>query len=915
MGAMVLLLVSMWAGQAGEAEVRVRFETEAGPIVVAVDARRAPVTAANFLRYVDAGHYEGGRFHRVVRRRPDNQPENRVKIEVIQAGVASRNEAGSYPPIPLEPTSRTGLRHRDGTISMARLGPDTATSDFFICVGDQPELDEGGDRNPDRRGFAAFGRVVEGMEVVRQIHRAPAAGQSLTPPIRIQRALRQPTIDPAWEELARRVLIHRDSYGVPHVFGRTDAATIFGHMVAQCEDNFWQLEQDLLRGIGRAAEAIGERGVANDQLYLAFDVERLSREEYARLPASLRALCDAYAAGINYFMSKNPPRPEAADSTTRLLRRVEPWHLLALNRMGRIGGLSGLTRVGLSLAELRIGEPVGAVTSHSSPGREIATAALDEAPVDLDEGSNMWAIAPSKSVTGRPMMLLNPHVGFFGGGQRYEVHLRSDEGMDVYGFAILGTPYVRSGFTSSFGWCHTNNYADTIDGYLETFDDPADPLAYRYGSGSRRADEWEAEIAVRLDSGIERRRYRFRRTHHGPIVGARGGRPVAARLARHEEGGELAQRIAMARARNFVDFKRALARTALTGSNTIYADRSGRIYYLHGNGMPRRSRQFDWNLPVEGRLPEAEWQGYHPLEELPQLLNPAAGFLQNCNSTPFLMTDRGNPRREDYPGYMAPEEDTPRARRSRQILTGQPRFTFEEWTRFATDTAVIEAEAGIAQLVEEWERLKREDEARAEDLKPVLLELKAWDRVARLDSAATTLFLRWFEAGRASRPESSGPPGATQTDATLAGAPFPALRRLEQVVVELERDFDDWRVAWGEVNRLQRIFTSGEAPFRDDRPSLPVAGGPGSAGLIFTYNTRAEPGQRRRYGVSGNSWVAVVEFGARVRARSVLVFGQSADPASPHHLDQAQLYADGQFKPVLFHSEEVRAGARRSYRP
>jgi acyl-homoserine lactone acylase PvdQ len=331
--------------------------------------------------------------------------------------------------------------------------------------------------------------------------------------------------------------------------------------------------------------------------------------------------------------------------------------------------------------------------------------------------------------------------------------------------------------------------------------------------------------------------------------------------------------------------------------------------------MPRRSRQFDWNLPVEGRLPEAEWQGYHPLEELPQLLNPAAGFLQNCNSTPFLMTDRGNPRREDYPGYMAPEEDTPRARRSRQILTGQPRFTFEEWTRFATDTAVIEAEAGIAQLVEEWERLKREDEARAEDLKPVLLELKAWDRVARLDSAATTLFLRWFEAGRASRPESSGPSGATQTDATLAGAPFPALRRLEQVVVELERDFDDWRVAWGEVNRLQRIFTSGEAPFRDDRPSLPVAGGPGSAGLIFTYNTRAEPGQRRRYGVSGNSWVAVVEFGARVRARSVLVFGQSADPASPHHLDQAQLYADGQFKPVLFHSEEVRAGARRSYRP
>lgn len=908
MGAIIMmLLVSMWAGQAGEAEVRVRLETEAGPIVVLIDARRAPITAANFLRYVDAGQYEGGRFHRVVRRRPDNQPENRVKIDVIQAGVSSPKEASPYPPIPLEPTSRTGLRHRDGTISMARLGPDTATSDFFICVGDQPELDEGGRRNPDGRGFAAFGRVVEGMEVVRLIHRAPAVEQSLTPPIRIERALREPVLDPAWRELARRVTIYRDSYGVPHIFGQTDAATIFGHLVAQCEDNFWQLEQDLLRGIGRAAESIGERGIANDQIYHAFEVERLSREEYAHLPAPLRALCDAYAAGINYFIAKNPSRPDAAGSPPRLLRRVEPWHLLALNRMGRIGGLSGLARVGLSLAELRVGEPVGASTSRSSSRSDVATAVLDEAPVDLDEGSNMWAIAPSKSVTGRPMMLLNPHVGFFGGGQRYEVHLRSDEGMDVYGFAILGTPYVRSGFTSSFGWCHTNNYADTIDGYLETFDDPADPLAYRYGSGTRRADEWEAEIVVRVDGGVERRRYRFRRTHHGPIVGMRGGRPVAVRLARHAEGGELAQRIAMAHARNFADFKRALARTALTGSNTLYADRSGRIYYLHGNGMPRRSRQFDWTQPVEGHLPETEWQGYHSLAELPQLLNPAAGFLQNCNSTPFLMTDgKGNPRREDYPVYMAPEEETPRARRSRQILMGQAKFTFEEWTRFATDTAVIEADAGIAQLAEEWERLKQEDEARAEDLKPVLLELKAWDRVARLDSVATTLFLRWFEAGR----QSPAPPDAGQ-----AAAPFPALRRLEEVVRVLERDFDHWRIAWGEVNRLQRIFTTGEAPFRDDRPSLPVVGGPGSAGLIFTYNTRSEPGQRRRYGVSGNSWVAVVEFGPRVRARSVLVFGQSADPASPHHLDQAQLYANGQFKPVLFHPTEIRAAARRAYNP
>jgi len=906
MGSMIILLLFWWVGQAGEGEVRVRLETEAGAIVVLVNARQAPVTAANFLRYIDAGQYEGGVFHRVVRRQPDNQPDNSFKIDVIQARVATPFEASPFPAIPLEPTRRTGLRHREGTISMARLGPDTATSDFFICLGDQPELDEGGRRNPDGRGFAAFGRVVLGMDVVRKIHRAAAEGQAFAPPIRIRRIVREPAIDPTWQVLAGQVTIHRDPYGVPHIFGRTDAATVFGHLVAQCEDNFWQLEQDLLRGIGRAAESLGERGLANDQIYHAFEVERLSKEEYLRLSSSLRSICDAYAAGINYYMAKYDPRRDATDGSARLLSRVEPWHLLALNRMGRIGGLNGLTRAGLTLSELQVGEPVEPSTSQSSPGWNHSPLAL-QATVDLDEGSNMWVVGPSKSVTGRPMMLLNPHVGFFGGGQRYEVHLRSDEGMNVYGFAILATPYVRSGFTSSYGWCHTNNYADTVDGYLETFDDPADPLAYRYGTAIRRANEWEAAISVRVNGRLEQRRYRFRRTHHGPLIGARGGRPVAARIARHEEGGELAQRLAMAHARNFKEFKRALARTSLTGSNTIYADRSGRIYYVHGNGMPRRSLRFDWTQPVEGRLPETEWQGYHALEELPQLLNPAAGFLQNCNSTPFLMTEKGNPRREDYPGYMAPELETPRARRSRQILTGQAKFTFEEWTRMATDTAVPEAEAAIAQLAEEWERLKREDEARAEDLKPALLELKAWDRIARLDSVATTLFLRWFEAGRALRQESGRP---AQGDDS-----FPALRQLEQVLRELEGHFDHWRVAWGEVNRLQRVSTSGEEPFRDDRPSLPVVGGPGSAGMIFTYNTRSEPGQKRRYGVSGNSWVAVVEFGPRIRARSVLVFGQSADPASPHHLDQAELYAQGQFKPVLFRTDEIRTTALRRYQP
>lgn len=178
------------AAKAPKAEpVRVVLQTEKGAVELDLDAAHAPATVANFLKYVDGGFYDGGRFHRTVK--PDNQPNNPVKIQVIQGGAAPEKEAKGFPPIALERTNVTGLKHKDGTLSMARAGPDTATSDFFICIGDQPELDFGGKRNPDGQGFAAFGRVTKGMDVVRAIQAAPAQGQSLTPPIQILRASRK----------------------------------------------------------------------------------------------------------------------------------------------------------------------------------------------------------------------------------------------------------------------------------------------------------------------------------------------------------------------------------------------------------------------------------------------------------------------------------------------------------------------------------------------------------------------------------------------------------------------------------------------------------------------------------------------------------------------------------------------------
>jgi acyl-homoserine-lactone acylase len=754
------------------------------------------------------------------------------------------------------------------------------------------------------------------------------------------------------EVLARAVTIYRDSFGVPHIFGRTDASVVFGLMYAQCEDNFWQLETDLIRSLGRQSELEGEKGLANDLSYRAFEVERLSKEEWRRLPAAMRALCEAWAGGVNYYLATHP------EVKPRLLTRLESWQILAVNRASR----RNLGNLGLRQDEIRLGvlEPRQIALSSSPDGygweavpanlssplqRASAKASAkvgDVSPVNqaenlitasplavngwangkgetLDfsavpewfadpneeplEGSNMWAAAPSKSASGHALLLINPHVGFFGGGQRYEAHLHSEQRLNAYGFAILGTPYIRSGFNQTFGWSHTNNYADIADAYLETFDDPRKPLNYRYGNGYRTAVEWVDTVNVKTGQGpndtVDTRRYRFRKTHHGPLVGTREGKQVAARCARLIEGGELEQRFAMNQARNFAEFKTALERLALTGSNTIYADRAGNIFYVHGNAVPKRDPKFDWTKPVDGSDPAAEWTGYHAFAELPQLTNPATGWLQNCNSTPFLTTAEGNPRKEAFPAYLAPENDTARARSSRRLLASRDKFTYEDWMHAATDTTVDDWQRGLEVLAEQWDQIKREDEARAEAIKPAWLELKTWDGVTKINSIAATLYLRMLARRSNDRDARS----------------FKDVYALEKAVEELQNEFGRWQVEWGEVNRLQRIHTSGEEPFSDARLSWPVAGGPGSAGIVFTYNTRAEKGQQRRYGISGNTFVAVVEFGPQLRAQSILVFGQSADPQSPHHTDQAALYAAGKFKPVRFTLAEIKANLEKAYQP
>lgn len=636
------------------------------------------------------------------------------------------------------------------------------------------------------------------------------------------------------------VVIHRDRWGVPHIVAKTDAGCVYGLMFAQAEDHFAQLELDTIYAIGRRAEIEGERGVANDVRVRTFEVIPQAKAAYQTAPPKLRRLADAYADGLNRYLQTHPEvRP-------RLLTRFEPWYYMAsVDLPGNIDGVSTGAR---SFEE---GLP--------------------------DTGSNAWALAPSRTTAGHAILFLNPHVGLFGSGLRYECHLESREGWRISGFCILGQPIPHSGHNGRLGWTQTNSGADRADAYRITLDGPDH---YRFGPERRPIVTWKDSIQV----GKETRALTLRKTHQGPLV-----RPeVAVRFPIDRAVRQWAQKYAMGRAQNLSQFRRALAQGCLTYSNTTYADRDGNIAFWYGNTVPRRDPSFDWSRPVDGSDPRTDWCGFHSPEELPHVINPQSGFVQNGNSDPWGTTTVGNPDPKRYPSYIVHDVDTPRARNMRRLLTTKPKFTFAEQERLAFDTYSITA-------AERLPALFAAASGRSDLVEPLAV-LKAWDYRLGIHSIAATLYVRAEEELGQVRRGPAGPP-----EALVEG--------LSRAVARLKSDWGTWRVPFGLFNRLQRL--NRQQPFDATAPSLPVAGGPSGLGQVFAFTGPTIA--RQRFGTNGNTYVALVEFAPQPQARSVNGVGQSGDPTSPHYFDQAPLYASGRFKEAYFDLTGV--SFERSYRP
>ncbi len=665
--------------------------------------------------------------------------------------------------------------------------------------------------------------------------------------------------------IARTVTIYRDKYGVPHVFGRTDSSTVFGFAYAQAEDNFWRVEENFIFALGRASELYGERTLDEDRLNHALEIPRLAREEYARLDERMRALCDGFAAGFNYYLARHPQvRP-------RLLTRIEPWYTLAFIRYNYFQN--------------------GFARDRSLRGAGLQTASI-EADLKDHTGSNGWVIGPSRSATGHAMLFVNPHLPFFGPGQVYEGHVHSDEGWNFTGYTRFGFPLPYVGHNENGGWVSTDNAADLTDIYLETFDDPARPLAYKYGNGYRLATERVEEMRVKTAGGLETRKFTMRKTHHGPIVAARDGKLLSLRMAKFESDGWLREWYDMTRAKSLAELKRAMTPLNMLFGNVMYADRQGNTWYLYNGAVPKRDPRFDWTRPVDGSDPATEWKGYHTIDELPQLTNPKTGWMQNCNTTPFLLTSEGNPDPKQFPKYMVQEGDNPRGAISRDILASKAKFTFEEWTRLAFDTRVMNANKVLQPLL----LVLRKNPDSTPRLREVHDVLAPWDQRSANDSVAMTIFSLYHER-------------------RLRNEKQELLVSLTDVLDSLERDFGTWKVAWGEITRLQRLEESKGEPFQDSRPSIPVSGVNGNDGAVFTLYAAPMPGQKRRYGVAGGSYISVVEFAPKVRALSIHTFGASGDSKSRHFMDQAPLYARGEFKPAWIALDDIKANLESAYHP
>jgi acyl-homoserine-lactone acylase len=689
----------------------------------------------------------------------------------------------------------------------------------------------------------------------------------------------------AWERQAQNVTIIRDDWGIAHVYGKTDADAVFGMIYAQAEDDFNRVETNFINSMGRLAEAEGESAVYRDLRMKIFIDPDTMKALYRASPEWLKKLMVAWADGLNFYLAKHP------NVTPRVIQRFEPWMALTFSE-GSIGG--DIESINLQALQAFYGQTGAAPTT---PGP-------DPGPIDQEpRGSNGIAIAPSNTVGKRPLLLINPHTSFF---FRSELQMVSEEGLNAYGAVTWGQFFIYQGFNDRSGWMHTSSGVDNIDEYLETVTKKGDGYVYKYGNEERPVIASRISVPYKTATGVAKKDFTVFRTHHGPIVRDANGKWVSVRLMEAPLKA-LTQSYLRTKAKNLKEYRQTMELHTNSSNNTIFADASGNIAYFHANFIPKRDTQFNWRRPVDGSNPATDWKGVHSLDEEPHVHNPASGWLYNTNNHPWSAAGPQSPRKSNYPRYVDEGSENARGLHAIRVLQGKKDFTIESLRAAAYDSYLTAFDPLLPPLIRDYDGLTATHPLKAA-LREQIDVLRTWDQRWGVSSVATSLATYW--ADTLARVVSGLEAAATR--ATVAQR----LQALSDASQHLTRDFGTWKTPWGEINRFQRRTGNIVQQFSDTAPSIPVAFTSARWGSLASFGARTYPRTKRMYGTSGNSFVAVVEFGAdSVRAIAITAGGESGHPSSKHFNDQAERYATGNLRPVYFYPNQLEGHIERRYRP
>lgn len=700
-----------------------------------------------------------------------------------------------------------------------------------------------------------------------------------------------------WEKQSKNVTIIRDNWGIPHIYGKSDADAVFGLLYAQCEDDFKRVEMNYIEKLGRMSEVKGENSLQDD-LYIKLIIDSAEAvADYKNSPAWLKKLLNAYADGINYYLYKNPQVKPA------LLTRFKPWYQL-LWTDGSIGAISTGDVTEAEVKKFYLGDTAPTIAKTKDWFEEQTI------------GSNGFAIAPSKTASGNAILYINPHVTFY---FRPEVQVVSEEGLNVYGAVTWGQLFVYQGFNQYCGWMHTSSNIDVADMYIEKVQKKNGSFFYEYNKALKPVTEKKITLRYTKDGALHTKTITTYFTHHGPVMASRNGQWISVR-GYNRSLKSLMQSFLRTKTKGLEDYKKNMSMHANTSNNTVFADNKGNIAYWHGDYVPRRDKKLNWSLAVDGSTSATEWKGLHTLDEIVHVYNPATGWIQNCNSTPFTVSGSSSPKKEDYPAYMAPDGENFRGINAARVLAKEDQFTIEKTIAAGYDRKLSAMEVLVPALVNSFEKNISASDSLYTILKEPVGLLKKWDFYSSENSVATTLAIEWAQKLTASIQRIYIDEGwddqvtLVKKFAATASAQE-LLPPLAAVIKELKNKFGKWEVAWGEINRYQRISSDIQQKYRDDQPSYPVGFASASWGMLPSYNSRYYPGTSKRYGVSGNSFVCAVEFGKKIKAKSLLAGGNSGDPNSKHFTDQLEMYTKGQFKEVLFYKEDVLKNAERTYHP